>query len=246
MLRCPISRPISRGTWRTGPCWPRLRAGCTERASFSAGTGWPPSAQPPELVFLVLSGVTVWSLARDSARRPKLTDEGHHCPRGFRQQDRRSGVRRHAAPGTVRGASTIAVPHPDFGQEGPADADSDGTAQRRAADSGNRSAGLRANRKRGCPGGLDRTCWKPICLGPARKELQHRKHSGSAAGGGRTERGCPERSQRDRAQIQNQGGRIAGHGGKALDAARRGHDTFARSLESLQHRNEVEPVLREA
>ena len=42
--------------------------------------------------FLVLSGVTVWSLARDSAARPKLTDEGYHRPRGFRQQDGRSGV----------------------------------------------------------------------------------------------------------------------------------------------------------
>ena len=38
------------------------------------------------------------------------------------------------------------------------------------------------------------------------------------------------------AQIQNQGGRIAGYGGKALDAARRGHDTVTRSPESLQHR----------
>ena len=76
MLRCQTSRPISRGTWRTGPCWPRRRAGCTERGSFSAGTGWPPSAQPRELVFLVLSGVTVWSLSRrDSATRPKLTDK---------------------------------------------------------------------------------------------------------------------------------------------------------------------------
>ena len=76
MLRCQISRPISRGIWSTGPCWPRRRAGSTERASFSAGTGWPSSAQRPELVFLVLSGVTAWSLAhRDSAPRPKLTEK---------------------------------------------------------------------------------------------------------------------------------------------------------------------------
>ena len=63
--------------------------------------------------------------------------------------------------------------------------------------------------------------------------------------GGREERGCPELSQSDRAQIQNQGGRIAGDGGKALDAARRGHDIVTRSLESLQHRTEVELILRE-
>ena len=41
------------------------------------------------------------------------------------------------------------------------------------------------------------------------------------------------------AQIQNPGGRIAGYGGKALDAARRGDDTFTRSTESLQHGNKV-------
>ncbi len=44
-LRWQTSQPISRGTWRTGPCWPRRRAGCTGRASFFAGTGWPLSAQ---------------------------------------------------------------------------------------------------------------------------------------------------------------------------------------------------------
>ncbi len=43
------SRPISRGTWSTGRSWPRRRAGCTERASFSAGTGRPASAQLREL-----------------------------------------------------------------------------------------------------------------------------------------------------------------------------------------------------
>ena len=58
-------------------------------------------------------------------------------------------------------------------------------------------------------------------------------------------RGCPELSQRDVAKISNQSGRVAGDRGEALDAARRGHDTVIRSLESLQHRNEVEPILRE-
>ena len=82
-------------------------------------------------------------------------------------------------------------------------------------------------------------------IGPARKGLQHRKHSGSAAGGRRQERGCPELSQRDVAQIQNQGGRIAGYRGTALDAARRGHDIVNRSLESLQHGNESGPILRD-
>src|SRR5207253_3695950 len=117
--------------------------------------------------------------------------------------------------------------------------------QGRAAEFGSGSASLRANRKCGCPGRLDRKCWKPICIGSTRKGLQHRKHSGSGAGGGREERRYPELSQRDVAQIQNQSGRIAGYGGKTLDAARRGYDTVLRSFESLQHRNEVRPIRRE-
>ena len=224
-------------SWRTGPCWPRRRAGCTERASFSAGTGWPLSAQPRELVFLVLSGVTVWSLSRrDSATRPKLTDKDTIVLADF---DNKTGDP--VFDDTLRQGLSVELQQSPFltlisDRNDPADAGSHGTAQRGAADFGNRSADLRANRKCGCPGRLDRTCWKPICIGPARKGLQHRKHSGSGAGGGRQERRCPELSQRDVAQIQNQSGRIAGYGGKALDAARRGHDTFTRSLESLQHR----------
>ena len=53
---------------------------------------------------------------------------------------------------------------------------------------------------------------------------------------GGEERRCPERAESDRSQIQNPGGRIAGDGGKALDAARRGDDTVTRSPEGLQHR----------
>jgi eukaryotic-like serine/threonine-protein kinase len=39
-------RPISKGILRTGQFWPRRRADCTEPAGFSAGRGWPFSAQP--------------------------------------------------------------------------------------------------------------------------------------------------------------------------------------------------------
>jgi serine/threonine protein kinase len=42
--RCRISPPTSRGTWRTVRCWPRRRIAYTERASFSADTGFPLSA----------------------------------------------------------------------------------------------------------------------------------------------------------------------------------------------------------
>ena len=49
-------------------------SGCTGRASFFAGTGHALSAQPPDRVHPV-ERVTVWSLARDSAARPKLTDK---------------------------------------------------------------------------------------------------------------------------------------------------------------------------
>ena len=104
--------------------------------------------------------------------------QGHDRPRAFRQQDRRPCIRRHTTPGTVGGTSTIAGPHLAFGHEGPTDARSHGTAQRGAADFGSGSADLRANCRCGCLGRLDRTCWKPVRIGLARKELQHRKHSG--------------------------------------------------------------------
>jgi hypothetical protein len=58
------------------------------------------------------------------------------------KQDGRSGIRRHAAPGTVGRASTIALSHPHFRPENPADAASDETAQRGAADFGDRAADL--------------------------------------------------------------------------------------------------------
>ena len=70
-----ISQPISRGTSSTGRCSPRRRAGCTERASFFAGTGRRVFGAAAGLAFILLSGVTVWSLARDSAPRPKLTEK---------------------------------------------------------------------------------------------------------------------------------------------------------------------------
>ena len=42
---------------------------------------------------------------------------------------------------------------------------------------GDRAASLRANRQRRSAGRLDRQPWEPVCPGPARQELQHRKHS---------------------------------------------------------------------
>ena len=74
-------------------------------------------------------------------------------------------------------------------------AGSDGTAERGAADVGRGAANLRANGKCHGSGRLDRQPWKPICIGPAREELQHRKHSRSAADAGGEERRRPELSQ---------------------------------------------------
>ena len=59
------------------------------------------------------------------------------------------------------------------------------------------------------------------------------------------ERRCPELAQRDvRANSEPRLGESLA-GGKGLDAARRGDDTFTRSTESLQHGNEVGPILRD-
>ena len=63
------------------------------------------------LVFLVLIGVTAWSLShRDSPTRPTLTEKDTIVLADFDEPDRRSRLRRCAAPGTVRWSSTIAVP----------------------------------------------------------------------------------------------------------------------------------------
>ena len=148
------------------------------------------------LVFLVLSGMTVWSLSRrDSATRPKLTDKDTIVLADF---DNKTGDP--VFDDTLRQGLSVELQQSPFlslisDRQVQQTAGSDGTAERGAADFGNGSANLRANRKCGCPGRLDRTCWKPICIGPAREELQHRKHSGSGAGGGGEERRCPELSQ---------------------------------------------------
>jgi serine/threonine protein kinase len=106
---------------------------------------------------------------------------GHDCPRGFRQQDRRRGVRRHAAPGAVGGAATVAVPQPDFGQAGSEDAGAHGPAKRCAADTRHCAAGLRADGQRRDSGRFHRQPWKPVCARVARKELHDGRHPGSRA-----------------------------------------------------------------
>ena len=165
------------------------------------------------LLFLVLSGVTAWSLShRDSATRRTLTDKDTIVLADF---DNKTGDP--VFDDTLRQGLSVELQQSPFltlisDQADPADAGAHGTAERCAAEPGSGSANLRANCQCGCSGRLDRTCWKSICVGPARKELQHRKHSGPGAGGGDQERRRPERSQSDRAQFQNPGGRIAGHG----------------------------------
>ena len=75
---------------------------------------------------------------------------------------------------------------------------SHGTAERGAADFGSGSASLRANRKCHDSGRLDRQSWKRIRIGPARQELQYRKHSRSRADSGGAEGGRSELPERDR------------------------------------------------
>ena len=164
------------------------------------------------LVFLLLIGVTAWSLSRrDSPTRPRLTAKDTIVLADFDEQDRRSRLRRCAPSGAVVRARTIAVCR-DFGQEGPADAGADGPVERRAGDAGHRAADLRANRKCDDAGGVDCQSWPPICAGLARQELHDRQHPRSTADPGGTARGRPRRAQPDRPSIQNPGRRIAGHG----------------------------------
>ena len=88
------------------------------------------------VVFLVLSGVTAWSLShRDSASRPKLTDKDTIVLADF---DNKTGDP--VFDDTLRQGLSVELQQspflePDFGPAGPADAGSDGTAERCAADS---------------------------------------------------------------------------------------------------------------
>ena len=202
MLRCQTSQPISRNISSTGRCLHRRRVACTG-AQVSSQAQATRFRRSRGLAFILLGGVTVWSLARDSAPRPKLT-EGYHCPRGFRQQDRRSGVRRHAAPGL-----SVELQQSPF-----LTLISDTTVQQTLALMGQPKARLtRKSLSRSASEPPARLSWKvrshvleANIHWAARKGLQHRKHSGSAAGGSRQERGCPELSQRDVAQFRTRVG----------------------------------------
>ena len=76
MLRCPNSRPISRGTWNTGRCLASPPSRLYRTRKFLRRHRLAALGTAAGLAFLVLSGVTAWSLShRDSASRPKLTDK---------------------------------------------------------------------------------------------------------------------------------------------------------------------------
>ena len=82
-------------------------------------------------------------------------------------------------------------------------------------------------------------------LGLRARNCNTGEHPRSGADPGGEERRRPERAQSDREQLQNPSGRIARDGRKALDAARGGDDTVARSAEGLQHRNEGDRIRRD-
>ena len=61
------------------------------------------------VIAAAVAGDDLWPPSRDADR------QGHDRARRVHQHDRRSGVRRHAAPGTRGTASAIAVPQPRVG-----------------------------------------------------------------------------------------------------------------------------------
>ena len=234
MLRCQIWRPISRGTWRTGPCWPRLRADCTEPGSFSAGTGWPPSAQPRELVFLVLSGVTVWSLSRrDSAARPKLTDKDTIVLADF---DNKTGDP--VFDDTLRQGLSVELQQSPFltlisDTTGPADAGSHGTAQRaRLTPEIAQQICERTASAAVLEGSIARV-GSQYSLGLRAKDCNTGnildQQQAVAARREDVLNSLSEMSRKFRTRVGESLATVE----QALDAARRGHDTIDRSLESL-------------
>ena len=164
------------------------------------------------LVFLLLIGVTAWSLSRrDSPTRPTLTEKDTIVVADFTNQTGdpvfddalRQGLsfELEQSPFTVISDRKVQQMLALMGQS----KDARVTPEHRAAD-------LRANRKCDDSGRVDCQSWPPICAGLARQELHHRQHPRSTADPGGTARGRPRRAQPDRPSIQNPGRRIAGHG----------------------------------
>ena len=187
------------------------------------------------VVFLGLSAVTAWSLAhRDFASRPKLTDKDTIVLADF---DNKTGDP--VFDDTLRQGLAVELQQSPF-----LTLISDAQIQQTLALMGQpKDARLTPEiAQQVC----ERTASAAILegsiaslgsqyvLGLRARNCNTGRHAGSGADPGGKARGRPEFPQSDRPQIQNPGGRIAGHGGKALDAARRGHNTFPRSLEGLQ------------
>ncbi len=116
--------------------------------------------------FILLSGVTAWSLShRDSASRPKLTDKDTIVLADF---DNKTGDP--VFDDTLRQGLSVELQQSPFltlisDTKVQQELASHGTAQRGAADFGNGSADLRANRQCGCPRRLDRTVGSQYVLG---------------------------------------------------------------------------------
>ena len=189
------------------------------------------------LVFLVLSGVTAWSLShRDSASRPKLTDKDTIVLADF---DNKTGDP--VFDDTLRQGLSVELQQSPF-----LTLISDRKIQQTLALMGQpKEARLTSEMAQQI---CERTASAAVLEGSIASV-------GSQYVLGLRAKNCNTGNILDQeqavaakredvlnslsqivAQIQNQGGRIAGYGGKALDAARRGDDTFTRSPEGLQHR----------
>ena len=198
------------------------------------------------LVFLVLSGVTAWSLShRDSATRPTLTDKDTIVLADF---DNKTGDP--VFDDTLRQGLSVELQQSPFlslisdrqvqqtlalmGQPKDARLTSEVAQQicERTASAAVLEGSIARVGSQYVLGLRARNCNTGNILDQEQAQAAKREDVLNSLS-------------RDRAQIQNPGGRIAGYGGKALDAARRGDDIFTRSLEGLQHRNQGERILRE-
>ena len=145
-------RPCSRYPESPGaPARAGLAAGqaVPNRGSFCAGIGPPLWAQPRGPCSSRWAASTVWSLsARDSALRPTLTEKDTIVLADFTNKTGDPVFDGALRQGLSVRARTIAVPHRDFGQQGPADAGAHGSAERCAGDSGTRAADLPAHCQR--------------------------------------------------------------------------------------------------
>ena len=123
--------------------------------------------------------------------------QGHDRPRRVHQHDRRSGVRRHAAPGTGGAAPAVAVPEPRVGRSHRQNAAADAATAECHAHVGDRAGRLPSHPERRGARWIDCRSRQSVRPCRSRQELRDRRHPRRRAVTGGAKGRCPRRAQSD-------------------------------------------------